>query len=120
MARRSRLRDLSPTPKELEAARTAESAGQDGSTWGGAIGTGLGAVGGGLLGSLAGPGGTMAGAALGAGVGGGLGSAVGGHLGGQQADKAADSLRAGETERADAEDDETLYQAALDRFLRTG
>ncbi len=120
MARRSRLRDLAPTPEELEAARTAETAGQDGASWGTAIGTGLGAVGGGLLGSLAGPGGTMAGAGLGASVGGGLGAAVGGQMGADTADKAADSLRPGEEERAKAVEDEELYQEALDRFLRTG
>lgn len=118
--RRSRLRDLAPTQAEIEAARTAGSAAQDGSTWGSAIGTGIGAVGGGILGTLAGPGlGTAAGAGLGASVGGGIGSAIGGHLGSQKADEAEDKLRDAEVERQKAIEDEQLYDEALQRFLET-
>jgi hypothetical protein len=120
MSRRSYLRDLAPTDEELEAAKRAESAAQDGSTWGSAIGTGLGAVGGGLLGTFVAPGlGTAAGAGLGASIGGGLGSAIGGGIGGMQADEAEETLREGAEKRQEALEQEELYQQALKRFLET-
>ena len=118
--RRSYLRDLAPSRDELEAAKTAETAAQDGSTWGSAIGTGIGAVGGGLLGSFVAPGlGTAAGASLGAGVGGSLGSAVGGAMGAGKADQAEEKLRDADLERQKALEEEQMYQDALQRFLET-
>lgn len=119
--RRSALRDFAPTQEEIEAARTAGSAAQDGATWGSAIGTGIGAVGGGLLGSFVAPGlGTAAGAGLGASVGSGIGSAIGGGMGAEKADAAEDTLRDGDLERQKQIEDERLYQEALDRFLAQG
>lgn len=107
--------------QEKRDARTAGSAAQDGSTWGGLAGT---VVGGGI--------GALASIPLGfgatapalvpaaAGIGGGIGSAIGGHLGAQEADKAEDRLSAAEQERERERVDEELYREAVDRFLAQG
>lgn len=109
---------MAATPEELEAAKTAASAGQDGATWGGGIGTALGALAGGLIGGLPTAGaGAIPGATIGGGIGGSLGTAIGSMVGGGIADDAEEKMRDAELRRATAIEDEQLYDEALQKYL---
>jgi hypothetical protein len=115
------FRDLAATPEELEAAKTAASAGQNDATIGGGIGTALGALAGGLIGGIPTAGaGALPGAATGAGIGGSLGTAIGGLVGAGQADTAQKTLSEDELKRQKALEDEQLYQEAVNRLMQTG
>lgn len=113
---------MAASPEEIEAAKTAESAGTSGAALGGGIGTVLGGLGGLGAAALTGP--LSVGTALpfvtgGASLGGSLGSAIGGGIGGGIADDAQEKVSAGETERAEEIEQERLYAEALDRLMRT-
>ena len=122
--RRSWMRDMAPSPEEIEAAKVAESAGPTGTAWGSGIGSVLGGAAGLGVSALLGAGTAGAGLvsapeliAAGAGVGGGLGGAAGGAIGGYFADEAEDKVRKAQQVRQEVLEEEQLYQEALDRFL---
>ena len=105
-----RPEDIAPSERELEDAKTAASAQQNGGSIGGALGT----AGGAIIGTLLGPGiGTAAGAALG----GTIGSAAGNFIGGQIANGASDELQHAAAIRARKLADFQLKQRALDQLL---
>lgn len=119
MSRRPTATDLIPTDEELAAARTAASAPQEDTAWGGGIGTALGAIGGALLGIPTAGALSVPLAGIGAGVGGALGSAVGGSIGGAQAKGAGDTLTAAQAKRQKLVDDDQLREEALAKLMAT-
>jgi hypothetical protein len=119
MSRRPTADELIPTDEELAAARTAASAPQEDTAWGGGIGTALGAGAGALL-SIPSFG-TLAPVLIpaGAGVGGALGSAIGGSIGNAQAKSAGDTLTADQAARAKLLNEDAEREAALKALMAT-
>ena len=103
---------MKPSQRELEAARTSQSAQQTGQTWGSGIGGALGA-GIGALGFLGGPAVGVPTTGLGLGVGSALGGALGGVIGGGYADGADQVLEEEERKRQEQLAELEYRRAAL-------
>jgi hypothetical protein len=118
--------DLIPTDEELAAARTASSAPQTGTAWGGGLGTVLGGAAGLGASALLGLGTGGVGLALapeliggGAAAGGALGSAIGGSIGNKMGQDAGDQLTAAQAKRQKLLDEDQRREEALAKLMAT-